>query len=92
MAGLRVRKTSVDKFVRGQLKTAKAEAKGDPDSIQEVALPVKKIGSDLKIARLGDFLPEREGEFKASAVHCQPEGQRQKGPFAVASDLMCEEP
>ena len=37
---------------------------------REVALPVKKIGSDPKIVRLGDFLPERKGEFKASAVQC----------------------
>ena len=70
MARLRVRKTNVDKCIRGQLKTANAEAKGDPNAIQEVALPMKKISSDLKIARLGDFLPERKGEFKASAVHC----------------------
>ena len=70
MARLRVRKTHVDECIRGQLKTADAEAKCDSYAIQEVALPVKKIRSDLETARLGDFLPERQGEFKASSVHC----------------------
>ena len=33
-------------------------------------LPVEEIWSDLEAARLGNFLPERQGEFKASTVHC----------------------
>ena len=58
-----------DECIGGQLKAADAQAKCDPNAIQEVALPVEKIWSDLETARLGNFLPERQVEFKASTVH-----------------------
>ena len=70
MARLRVRKANVDKRIRGQFQAVHPKAKGDPDSVYEVALPVKKIGSDPEITRLGNFLSERQCKFKTSVAEC----------------------